>query len=154
MTTLQENLLILGCSATKRADAGMLPAIDRYDGPMYRVLRKALRERDGLTERLKICVISANYGLVAADTPIPAYDWRMSWSQALVIRPKVKAQAMAMLNGQRMPGLVMCGDRYHAALPTEIWHAGLNRTFGAIGCQLAQLKAWLWGLTLEETRGE
>ena len=142
--TIEISLLILGCSATKRADAGLLPALDRYDGPAFRVLRKALRERDGLTERLKVCIISTEYGLIAADTPIPAYDFRMSWSQALVIRPKVKSQAMALLHNQRVPGLVMCGQRYHAALPVEIWHEDLHRTFGGIGYQLGQLKAWLW----------
>jgi hypothetical protein len=37
-------LLILACGATKRPEAGLLPAISRYDGSPARTLRKALRE--------------------------------------------------------------------------------------------------------------
>lgn len=143
---MELSLLILGCSATKRLDADLMPALQRYDGPMYRVLRKALRERDGLAERLKICILSAKFGLIAADTPIPDYNLQMTEMIARTIRSSVQAQAMAQFDGQRLPGLVVCGKRYHAALPAEIWHEGMHRTFGGIGCQLAQLKTWLGGL--------
>ena len=34
-------LLIVACSRAKRPDAGSLPAIDRYDGPAFRLLRRA-----------------------------------------------------------------------------------------------------------------
>lgn len=46
-------LLILACSATKRDDPTYMPAIERYDGPLWRTLR-------------------------AADTPIETYDARMT----------------------------------------------------------------------------
>ena len=42
--TMSKQLLVLGCSQTKRDSVGELPAIDRYDGPSYRVLRGYLRE--------------------------------------------------------------------------------------------------------------
>src|SRR3546814_7213550 len=32
-------LLILACSATKRQDDGYMPAIDRYDGPLWQTVR-------------------------------------------------------------------------------------------------------------------
>jgi len=31
-------LLILSCSQRKRPDSGLLPAIERYDGPVFRVV--------------------------------------------------------------------------------------------------------------------
>src|SRR5438105_2057619 len=40
---LEKNLLVLGCSATKFDCGGLLPAIHRYDGPSFRVLRSFLR---------------------------------------------------------------------------------------------------------------
>ena len=141
---MSTNLLILGGSATKHPDTDLLPALDRYDGPAFRVLRKALRERPGLAERLKICIISAAYGLISADYPILWYEQRMNRDQALFIRPKVEAQAIALLGDHRWPGLVMCGNRYHVAMPAFLWHSGMVCTFGGIGYQLGQLKAWLW----------
>ena len=35
-------LLLISCSQRKREDEGLLPAIDRYDGPAYRCLRKMI----------------------------------------------------------------------------------------------------------------
>jgi hypothetical protein len=43
-------MLILACSRRKRPDEGLLPAIERYDGPAFRVLRHFLREMPALHE--------------------------------------------------------------------------------------------------------
>jgi hypothetical protein len=43
-------MLILACSRRKRPDEGLLPAIERYDGPAFRVLRRFLREMPALHE--------------------------------------------------------------------------------------------------------
>ena len=39
-----KNLLLISCSQTKRQDAELMPAIERYDGPVYRCLRKLIRD--------------------------------------------------------------------------------------------------------------
>jgi hypothetical protein len=39
-------LLILACSARKRLDKSALPAIERYDGVNFRVLKKLQREQN------------------------------------------------------------------------------------------------------------
>ncbi len=144
--TIEISLLILGCSATKRHDADLMPALQRYDGPMYRVLRKALRERPGLADRLKICVLSAEHGLISANTPIADYDRRMTRELATNMRPKVVEQANEIFGGIRWPGFIACGKTYSIALPAQIWYADMRSSFGGIGCQLAQLKTWLGGL--------
>ncbi len=141
-----KHLLIVGCSATKRHDADLMPALERYDGPMYRVLRKALRERPGLAERLTICVLSAEHGLISADTPIADYDVQMTRELALNMRPKVVQQAQAIFGGRRWPGFIACGKTYRLALPAQIWYAEMRSSFGGIGKQLGQLKTWLGGL--------
>ena len=43
-------MLILACSRRKRPDEGLLPAIERYDGPTFCVLRRFLREVPALHE--------------------------------------------------------------------------------------------------------
>lgn len=66
--------MILACSATKRGDQKYLPAIERYDRPLWRTLRKA----DPYGEKTKVAFLSARLGFGAADTPIELYDTRMS----------------------------------------------------------------------------
>lgn len=67
-------LLILACSATKRHDAGHIPARLRYDGPLWRTLRAA--DPDG--RRAKVAFLSAHYGFRDAVTPIADYDARLT----------------------------------------------------------------------------
>lgn len=67
-------LLILACSATKLPDAGRMPARERYDGPLWRTLRAI----DPGERMAKVGFLSARYGFRAADTPIEAYDARLS----------------------------------------------------------------------------
>jgi queuine/archaeosine tRNA-ribosyltransferase len=50
----------------KRPEQGLLPAIERYDGVHFRVLRKAKRE--GYWPRnLEVLIVSAKYGLLELD---------------------------------------------------------------------------------------
>ncbi|MEI8165022.1 MAG: hypothetical protein WCG26_01550 [Chloroflexales bacterium] len=133
-------LLILACSATKRPDAGLLPAIDRYDGPFYKTLRKALRERAGLAERLRVRILSAEYGLIAADTPIPWYDRKMTRLRAEMLYPLVQHELNELRPWPR-PRFVSLSDLYHLALPPmEL----TEYACGGIGARLGQIKAWLW----------
>lgn len=67
-------LLILACSATKRSDAGRIPAIERYDGPLWRTLRHC--DPDG--RKARVALLSAHYGFRAARSPIENYDARLT----------------------------------------------------------------------------
>ena len=58
-------LLILGCSDKKIENFSQTPALEVYDGPNYRVLRKFLRE-NGWPPGLMIKIISAKYGIIDA----------------------------------------------------------------------------------------
>ena len=57
-------MLILACSRRKRPDDGLLPAIERYDGPAFRVLRRYLRERPAGAP--DVFILSAEHGLIGA----------------------------------------------------------------------------------------
>lgn len=84
---MNRHLLVLGCSQTKREAPGLLPAIDRYDGSAYRVLRNYLREREW-PANLSVAILSAKYGLVGGFTGIEDYDERMTRLKALELAPQ------------------------------------------------------------------
>lgn len=140
-----DNLLILSCSATKRPDAGTLPAIDRYDGVAYRVLKKALRETPDL--RVAVIILSAEFGLIRADAPIPDYERRMTTARAKELQPHVVAQFAQAAPAQYQRVLIHAGQTYAQAiaplLPTLHRSAQVAMTAGGIGQRLQQLKVWL-----------
>ncbi len=101
-------LLILACSATKRDGPKYMPAIDRYDGPLWRTLRTV----DPNREKAKVAFLSAHFGFRAADTPIEMYDARMTGQMAAAMMagdlgtrwPKEKTRRRVMPSGEH-PGM-------------------------------------------------
>lgn len=87
-------LLVLSCSDKKHEAEGTLPAIDRYDGPYYRVLRAFLRKHKWPKD-LSVAVLSAKYGLMGAMTPIENYNTRMT----PVLAKKLAAGVSKTLDG-------------------------------------------------------
>ena len=83
-------MLILSCSQRKRLDEGLLPAVERYDGPAFQVLRRFLRENS--SEAPHVLILSAEHGLISYDRPIAAYDRKMTLARARELRPLVLAK--------------------------------------------------------------
>lgn len=75
-------LLILACSATKRAGPAYMPAIERYDGPLWQTLRAV----DPYGEKAKVAFLSAHLGFRSAGTPIEMYDARMTDQMAAAMK--------------------------------------------------------------------
>jgi len=63
-----------------------MPALYRYDGPLFRVLRKAMRESE---VDVRTWVLSAKYGLISGDEPIHNYDHRMTVPEAMSMHDSV-----------------------------------------------------------------
>ena len=127
MCTEPRYLLIVACSQRKRVTPEVLPALERYDGMYFRVLRKARRE-SYWPEKLDVLIVSAKYGLVAGDTPVAHYDVCMTREQATYLRPLVVA---------------MLAERIASRTYTEIFlnhRCPLKRRSPGIGLR--------WGLTL------
>lgn len=108
-------LLILACSATKRGGPTYMPAIERYDGPLWRTLRTV----DPRGEKAKVAFLSAKLGFRAANTPIETYDARMTPAIAVAMKagdlgtrwPKQTTQWHGMPSGEH-PGMhiySLCG---------------------------------------------
>jgi hypothetical protein len=137
-------LLLISCSATKREGGLTLPAIERYDGPQYKVLRKALAE--GI-EPPCIRILSAAYGLIPPDYDLPVYDAKFTPKSADVMASNlwVRADLVVQL-AQAESVFVMMGGLYLTVL--NRW-APARRTVpwilatGAPGQRLHMLSQWL-----------
>ena len=139
-------LLILACSQRKRPDPRPLPAIERYDGPAFRVLRKYLREGPG--EAPTVLILSARYGLIESDRRIPAYDCRMSAAQAKALRPRVLATARQVFTSRRWREVGVCGGKHYrsaldGSLPVLAHGSRVVFIDGGQGARLTRLHAWL-----------
>ena len=124
----------------------MLPAIDRYDGPTYRCLRKLRRE--GYTHpNLDTLIISAKYGVFACQQPIENYDQRMTIQTAdrlrLMVQARLKGFILAKSDGYDQV-FINLGKTYMRTL--DGFHWGTISTMeasGGIGLKTQQMKAWL-----------
>lgn len=107
-----EQLLIMACSQRKNPARGLLPAIERYDGSLYFVPRKYLREPN--PDPPKVLILSANFGLIPADRRIPDYDCRLTRNQSEVLRPEV-VKAIGKI-GTKFSDVLICAGREYKRL--------------------------------------
>ncbi len=84
-------LLILACSATKKEGPRYLPAIDRYNGPLWQTLRVT----DPKGEMAQAAFLSAHLGFRSARTPIEFYN--------ISLTPQIAAAMKAGNLGTRWP---------------------------------------------------
>jgi hypothetical protein len=144
-----KRLIVLACTATKRADPDPLIAIRRYDGPSFRTLRKWQATNPTAAELLDIHILSAQLGLIAADTLISNYNQRMTPNRAVELRQSV-CTALAHIVAQQgayTATLIHLGQNYLPALTLEQVQTApfgaVTFTAGGIGTRLGQIKAWL-----------
>ncbi len=142
-----KRILILSCSRRKRADTGLLPAIERYDGPAFRVLRRFLRQAPA--DALDSFVLSARFGLIPGNQPIPAYDHQMTRYRAHELQPEVSTAVSTLLTTRNYTALCVCmGHTYSMAL--QGYDRSISNTTsvtiaaGTIGKMIATLYDWLY----------
>lgn len=142
---LNRHLLVLGCSQTKRDAPGLLPAIERYDGSPYRVLRSFLRDREWPTS-LSVAILSAKYGLVGGVTGIEDYDERMTPMRASEWAPQCAAALRNWADDHRSIHFSLGKDYLPAVMPAI--EDGLNARAeifdGPIGMKLSQIRGLLY----------
>lgn len=143
-------LLIIGCSETKRHDPGKLPALERYDGPAFRVLRRA--RKAGHLVDTQVFILSAEYGLIDEDRLIADYDRRMTAERARELAPEVSSELLRWLlrHPECQSACVNLGRSYAPALDGFGAWCGRHGVAvvaaqGGIGARDGQMKAWLEG---------
>lgn len=143
---MQQRLLVLSCSQKKNTTPGTIPAIERYDGPAFRVLRRYRRE-NGLSRFPATFVISAKFGLIGANEKIPYYDQKLSIERMRELRPFIQNQFAEILNkGDFEESFISAGSLYlqalgHYSIPNGM---EINVSSGPPGKKLGELKRWLW----------
>lgn len=147
MSAAIRRLLLLACSKLKRSDVGLLSALERYDGPAYRVLRRYLRTDQAAD--LDTCVVSAEFGLITADRPIQNYDRRMTPQRAEELRPELNDRLTELFSSHCYREVFICaGKAYRNALAGCYRMAtplmSVQEASGSQGKQLSDLRAWLY----------
>jgi len=141
-------LLLLSCSQRKKLNKGLLPAIDRYDGPAYHVLRRYLRQ--DTSRSVDVRILSAKFGLIPADHSLPYYDCRLTKDQSEKLYPQVIRELATVLSSKSYTNLLICLGRdylevihgYEAITPSEL---AVYVATGGIGRKLSILHDWLYG---------
>lgn len=144
--------LIIGCSNTKKETPQEIPALERYDGPPFRVLRRFLSTVPATAphRQLAVYVLSAEFGLISGSKAIPIYDRRMTTARAETLREGVLEDFKTEIASQAFDELFLSmGKTYQTAL------AGYKNLLpsttkvlvsqGGSGLKLTELKRWLTG---------
>ena len=159
MNETNRRLLILSCSQRKRSDETPLPAIERYNGPLFKILRKFVREQPSKAYELDVLILSTKYGLIPDDTLISNYDHRMTHVRAEELRPQILEKLEQKLSGgkyQRL--LITMGENYLMALNgyEKLIPDNLQVTIssGSYGRQQVKFYEWLYDNIPPSSRSE
>jgi len=150
----KKRLLILSCSQRKSTSADLLPAIERYNGPLFFVLRRFIRECPRQTRHLDVYILSAAYGLIPWDFPTELYDRKMNTSRVVELQPQVNTAFSSILQNNYASICFVLGKTYLKVFK-DLRHLLPAFTesiiaYGPIGKKQAQLKKWLWKPSLDD----
>jgi len=139
-------LIIVSCSKKKKNLGKNVPAIELYDGPVFKILRKfsTLKKFD----RLDILIISAKYGVLKYTDKINYYDEKMNQSKAKVMKPQIMKKIsdfLAVNNYEEI--FINLGKNYSVSIEglENLVDSSCKIIYakGRIGERLKQTKEWL-----------
>jgi hypothetical protein len=143
-----QRIVITSCSQRKKSDKHLLPAIERYDGPNFRLLRKYLSQS---ADKLDVYVLSAKFGLLAYTTKIPFYEQKLSNQQFHELTEISRLQANQFFTETEKPKEVFVNlgisylQVFEPTLQTLAQTNSLIFTSGSSGKRLAEMHDWLYG---------
>ena len=144
----KRRLLILSCSQLKDASHEPLPAIDRYNGPLFLVLRRFLRECPRRARLLDVYILSAAYGLIPGDFPTAWYDRKLNTSRVVELQSQVNTTFLEILRYNYISICFVLGKTYLRAFENLRQlvpaHTEPIVAYGPMGTKQTQLKKWLW----------
>ena len=137
----------LGCAERKRDSKDLHSALDMYDGPAYRVVRKFLHEYQW-PEQVSIAVLSAKYALFGIFRGIEHYDRRMDVSMAAAMAAECCSVLTTWAESHQSIHLSL-GKDYMPAVEPALGSVGIaNEVFnGGIGRKLSPIKAFMTNMS-------
>ena len=141
-----KRLVILSCSQRKVQSASSMPAIERYDGPAYLVVRKWMRTIPDARRDHEFLILSAEFGLISDSLRIPYYDRRMTVERAKELHEETLDALKTTLGSDRYGAVfVYMGKTYrHAIEGVDAFFPDIQYSHGRIGMQLSQLRQFLY----------
>ena len=149
-TSSNLRLLILSCSQRKHSAPSLLPALERYDGPAFRVINKFIRMRPFEAQSLDVYILSAKFGLIPSSRLIPNYDHRVTLQKVRELQLPTLAELKRILVDRQYDELfISMGKdylrllgRYESLVPDSL---KVIISAGAMGRKQADLRNWLHG---------
>lgn len=146
----KSRLLIIACSRKKKGTAGLLPALSRYDGPAFQVLRKFIALRPHEANKLDAYILSAKFGLIPADRPIACYDTKITRQAAVKLNQQVISVIQKLFSRRGYKQLFINAGRdylyalagYEVTIPNDL---EVIVSAGSSGRRQAELYDWLYG---------
>lgn len=146
---MAQRKLILSCSKRKIFDERVVPAIERYDGTAFRLLRRYQRIEG---ENLDVYILSARFGLIAHTKKIFYYDSKMTLFEARQMKSKILRQAEKLFldkNGLAEKQIFINLGRNYCESFSEVFpvlaNCNITLASGSSGKRLAQMHDWLYG---------
>ena len=109
-------LIILSASQRRSTDPQPLPAIERYQGVFFRVVKKYLRQ--GKLKNADIIIVSERYGVLQADEEVPyhtPFQGKLTLSKQMLeeINQKNLAKLKSIFSKTRYSEIiVVCGREF------------------------------------------
>jgi len=142
----KKNLILISCSKIKKKNKELMPAISRYDGVNFKVLKKHFPS--AIPDNLDILIISAKYGLLKSEDAIEYYEQKMDIEIAKGLCEEVlEGLKEIFMNNTYNEVFINMGKEYRLIIDgfdkfvpnaTKIIFAE-----GSIGKKLSCMKKWL-----------
>lgn len=147
---MNARLLILSCSQRKRTNRDLLPALERYDGPLFRVINKFLRDNSLAVQVPDVYILSSKFGLIPAGKPISYYDRRATSQRIKELQePTLTELKQILLERQYCELFISMGKDYLQALsgykPLMPPDLKITISEGGMGRRQSELRNWLHG---------
>ena len=141
-----KRLIILSCSQRKVQDKPLMRAMDRYDGPAYKAVRKYLRAFPDARRYDEFLILFAEFGLISDSRRIPNYDRRMTVERAKELHEETLNALKAILSSDRYRAVFACmAKTYRRAIEgVDAFFPDVQYSHGGIGMQISQLHQFLY----------
>jgi len=140
LNTTNKKLLIIPCSKTKNKKNNC-SAIDLYDGPFFKVIRKHN------PKNFDIIVMSAKYGIIDVNKKISYYDQKMTLDRAKELSTTVSDELDVILTRSYYDEVyINLGKIYFEALKPSLnlfKNTKIHMASGGIGMRLHYLRNWI-----------